>query len=100
LAAAFGHWRIAHLDAQPPPPLASMIGTHEVIGVARSDAVVRGSMLRLDLDVESVDGTPYEGGLRVSARAGEDEVHVGDRIRVVADLDIPPEVEAFDYRAY
>ncbi|MCK9494285.1 MAG: DNA internalization-related competence protein ComEC/Rec2 [Dehalococcoidia bacterium] len=100
LAAAFGHWRIADLDAQPPPPLASMTGPHEVLGVARADAVVEGSMRRVDLDVESVDGAPFEGGIRVSARASEDEVRAGDRVRLIADLEAPPELEAFDYRAY
>ncbi len=98
--AAFAHWHLATLDARPAPALASMTGAHEVVGVARSDAVVRGSLQRVDLDVELVDDTPVEGGIRVSARADEGLALAGDRIRLVVDLDRPPEVEAFDYDAY
>lgn len=98
--AAFAHWHLDALDAQPAPPLAAMTGTHEVVGVARSDAAIHGSLQRVDLDVESVGGEPAEGGIRVSARADEGLARAGDRIRVVVDLDRPPEVEAFDYDAY
>lgn len=100
VAAAFGHWRIDHLDAQPPPPLAAMTGTHEVVGVAQTDATVSGSLQRVDLDVETVGGVAFEGGVRVSARPDEGLVHAGDRLRLVIDLDPPPVLDAFDYRAY
>jgi len=98
--ASFAHWRIDHLDAQPPPPLAAMTGTHEVVGVARGDAVLDGSMQRVDLEVESVDGMPFEGGVRMSARVDVGLAAVGDRLRVLAAFDEPPTVEAFDYAAY
>ena len=98
--AAFAHWHLDALDAQPAPSLAGMTGTHAVVGVARSDAVLRGSLQRVDLDVASVDGAPVEGGIRVSARADEGLARAGDRIRLVVDLDRPPDVEAFDYDAY
>jgi len=98
--ASFAHWRIDHLDAQPPPPLAAMTGTHEVVGIARADAVLRGSMQRVDIDVETVDGVPFEGGVRISGRVDRGLATVGDRIRIVVALDRPPAVEAFDYAAY
>lgn len=98
--AAFAHWHLDTLDAQPSPPLATMTGPHEVVGVARSDTVLRGSLQRVDFDVESIDGESAEGGIRISARADEGLARGGDRIRLVVDLDHPPEVEAFDYDAY
>lgn len=98
--AALGHWRIDDLDAQPPPPLAAVNGVHEVVGVVRTDATLRGSTQRVDLAVESVDGVPYEGGIRVTAPADTGPARAGDRLRLVVDLDVPPEIEAFDYEGY
>lgn len=98
--AAFGHARIDTLDAQPPPTLASVTGTHEVIGVARNDASIRGSLQRVDLDVESVDGAALEGGIRITAPADSGTARAGDRVRLVVDLDAPPALEAFDYEGY
>ena len=100
LAATFGHWRLERLDNAPPPPLAAMTGPHEVVGVARDDAVVRGSTLRVDFDVETVDGAPFDGAVRISTRNALEHVRAGDRVRFVVDLETPPSAEAFDYRAY
>ena len=100
VAATIGHWRLERLDAAPPPPLAAMTGTHEVTGVARDDAVIRGSTLRVDLGVETVDGEPMHGAIRISTRNSVGVVRAGDRIRLVVDLETPPSAEAFDYRAY
>ncbi len=98
--ASFAHWRIDHLDGRPPPPLAAMTGTHEVVGIARGDAVLDGSMQRVDIDVETVDGAPLEGGVRISSRVDVGVASVGDRLRLIVALDLPPAVEAFDYAAY
>lgn len=100
LASTFGHWRIEQVDAQPVPALALVSGTQEIVGVARSDAVVRGSMQRVDLDVETVGGAPHAGGVRLTARLEDELARAGDRIRAVVDLEPPPDLEAFDYRGY
>lgn len=99
-AAMLGHWRVERYDRMPAPPLAAMTGTHEVIGVARHDPVIDGSGLRVDLDVELVDGKAMQGAIRVSTRNDVSMVEAGDRLRLVVDLEVPPRVEAFDYRAY
>ncbi len=99
-AAMLGHWRVERYDRMPAPPLAAMTGTHEVIGVARDDPVTEGSRLRVDLDVELVDGQVMHGAIRVSTRDDVREVRAADRLRLVVDLEVPPRVEAFDYRAY
>src|SRR5690606_24099841 len=62
LLAAAGHASIAAIDAAPAPALAAMTGTHEVTGTVRADAVVRGSVERVDIDVTAVDGTLASGG--------------------------------------
>ncbi|MQA00110.1 MAG: DNA internalization-related competence protein ComEC/Rec2 [Dehalococcoidia bacterium] len=99
-AAVAGHARFADADARPPSPLAAAEGVHEVVGVAREDASTRGSFARVDLDVESLDGEPIEGGLRLTLRAPREPVAAGERVRFVAVLEPPPEVESFDYAEF
>ncbi|MDP2327023.1 MAG: DNA internalization-related competence protein ComEC/Rec2 [Dehalococcoidia bacterium] len=99
-AASAGHARLEASDAAPPPPLAAVRGVHEVVGVARDDAVTAGTRVRIDLDVESVDGTPVEGGLRLTLPAPRDPIQAGDRLRFTGAVEPPPALEAFDYAAF
>ncbi|MXW34786.1 MAG: DUF4131 domain-containing protein, partial [Chloroflexi bacterium] len=48
-AAAAGHARLEEAESRPPPPLARLTGTHEVVGVVRSDPRLSGTLARLDL---------------------------------------------------
>lgn len=99
--AGAGHARIAARDQVPPPPLASVAGTHVVIGVVRDDAVFSGMTARVDLDVETVDGSPLAGGIRARLITdGGTGIRAGDRLRVTARLDAPDPVEALDYVAF
>lgn len=97
---AAGHARIQALDSQPPPALASMTGTHEVIGVVRADAEIRGSNQRVDLGVEAVDRVPLEGGVRLRLRVEDTPLRAGERIALTADLRHPEPIEDFDYAEY
>lgn len=97
---AAGHARLAAVDGRPAPPLASLTGTHEVVGVARRDATVRATLARVDLAVESIDGVAAEGGLRLSLPAPERPILGGDRIRAVVAIEPPPELAEFDYAGY
>ncbi|GMU41755.1 MAG: competence protein ComEC [Chloroflexota bacterium] len=98
--AAAGHARVESLLAQPPPALASVTGVHEVEGIARADATVTGTRARVDLEVVSVDGVTFEGGLRLTLPAPVNPIRAGERLRFVADLGPPPAVEDFDYAAF
>ena len=99
-AAAAGHARIEAVDARPPPPLAGLHRTAEVIGVARDDAVLSGTRARVDLEVEAVDGIAHSGGLRLTLIAPREPLLAGERLRFTARIEPPPEIEAFDYAAF
>ncbi|MDO9446203.1 MAG: ComEC/Rec2 family competence protein, partial [Dehalococcoidia bacterium] len=99
-AASAGHARIEASDAEPPPPLAAVRGVHEVIGVARDDPVTSGTRVRVDLNVESIDGAPVEGGLRLTLPAPRIPILAGDRLRFTGEIEAPPTIEAFDYAAF
>ncbi len=98
--AAAGHARIVAVDAAPPPPLATLSGVHEVIGVIRADAAVQGSNQRVDLDVETVGGEAMSGGIRLRLRAEGEPLRAGERIAFTANLRAPEPIEAFDYAEY
>ena len=97
---AAGHARFADADSRPPPPLATLEGVHEVVGVARSDALVSGIVARVDLSLETIDGTPAAGGLRLTLPAPPERLRAGDRLAAVVEIERPPEVAAFDYAGY
>jgi len=99
-AASAGHARIEARDARPAPALAAVRGVHEVIGVVRDDAVTSGTRVRVDLDVESVDGAAAEGGLRLTLPAPRDPIMAGDRLRFTGAVEPPPALDAFDYAAF
>jgi len=98
--ASAGHARLEASDARPAPPLAAVRGVHEVVGVARDDAVNSGTRVRVDLDVESVDGAAIDGGLRLTLPAPRIPIEAGDRLRFTGAVEPPPAVEAFDYAAF
>ncbi len=98
--AAAGHARFAEFDARDAPALATVEGTHDVIGVARADAFVRGSTARVDLSLEEIDGEPVAGGLRLTLPAPAESVRAGDRIAAVLSIERPSEVATFDYARY
>ncbi|MFA7250287.1 MAG: DNA internalization-related competence protein ComEC/Rec2 [Dehalococcoidia bacterium] len=102
--AAGGHARYEALAAAPPPALASLAGTHEVTGIAREDARLRGSLAQVDLDVERVDGAASAGGVRLRLRAPDPPLLAGERIRFTGRLEDPGRDEApqdaFDYAAF
>ena len=98
--AAAGHARFAAAEAAPPPALAALAGTHDVVGVAREDALVTGAVARVDLSLETVDGRAVAGGLRLRLPAPAEPLRAGDRVTAVATLERPPEVADFDYAGY
>lgn len=100
LLTAAGHARIAAIDAAPAPALAAMTGTHEVTGTVRADAVVRGSIERVDIAVAAVHGVPASGGIRVHRRVEGTPLEAGERVRFTAELEPPPRLEAYDYAEY
>ncbi|MYA20841.1 MAG: DNA internalization-related competence protein ComEC/Rec2 [Chloroflexi bacterium] len=98
--AAAGHARGSEADARPPPPLASLEGMHEISGVVRSDPRLSGTIARLDLRVESVDGAPAEGGLRLTLPAPREPLRAGDRIAATVEVERPGDFDDFDYAAF
>jgi len=103
LVCVIGHIRMIHVDAAPPLPLAALTGTHEVTGSVRADALVDGSVQRIDVDVRTVGDEPMDGGIRLRARLegpGDAPLRAGDRIRFTATLEPPPRTDAYDYAEY
>ena len=98
--AAAGHARGSEADARPPPPLASLEGVHEIGGVVRSDPRVSGAITRVDLRVDSIDGAPAEGGLRLTLPAPREPLRAGDRILATVEVERPGTFEEFDYAAF
>ena len=94
LAAVAGgaHARFNDASDQPRSALASAVGTHEVSGTAREDAVVSGTFARVDLRVDRLDGAPIAGGLRRTVPARE-PIERGDL--VTATVEVEP-LTAFD----
>ena len=99
-AAAAGHARLAEAESRPPPPLAALEGVREVVGVVRSDPRLAGTLVRLDLGVETIGGEAAEGGLRLTMPAPREPLRAGDRLEVVAEIERVPEVAGFDYEAF
>ena len=84
----------------PPPPLASLEGVHEITGVVRSDPRLSGTIARLDLRVESIDGAAAEGGLRLTLPAPRQPLRAGDRIAATLEVERPGAFDEFDYAAF
>ena len=98
--AAAGHARLEEAETRPPPPLARLTGTHEVVGVVRSDPRLSGTLARVDLRVETIGGVAHEGGLRVTMPAPREPLREGDRIAVTAEIERAPSFDDFDYAAF
>lgn len=100
LLALLGHTRFASAGggAASLPPGA--LGTHEVVGTIRDDPRVRGIYARVDLELEELDRRPIDGAVRITLTAPLDPLEAGERLRMVVDLEEPPEIEAFDYPAF
>ena len=98
--AAAGHARASEAESRPLPPLATLEGTHEVVGVVRSDPRLSGTVARVDLRVEAVDGEPQSGGLRLTLPAPREPLRAGDRLTVTAEIERPPKLDDFDYAAF
>ncbi|MEX2228847.1 MAG: DNA internalization-related competence protein ComEC/Rec2 [Dehalococcoidia bacterium] len=98
--AGAGHARFLAAAERPPPLLASLTGVHEVTAVLREDATLNGLSARADLDVETIDGAPAGGGLRMTVRAPRRPLLAGERIRARAEIEPPPAIETFDYAGY
>ncbi|MDP6606212.1 MAG: DNA internalization-related competence protein ComEC/Rec2 [Dehalococcoidia bacterium] len=99
-AAGAGHARFSAADQRPHPPIAQLSGIYEVAGTLRRDALVRGTIARLDLNIEQVDRAPERGGLRLTMVAPEQPLQAGDHLRAVVAIERPPEVPDFDYAQY
>lgn len=95
-----GHARFELNDRAPSELLASARGEHEVVGVVRDDPRVRGLFARVDLEVERVDGREVGGGARITMPAPLDPLRAGDRLRLVVELEDPPELDDFDYPGF
>ena len=98
--AAAGHARASEAEARPPPPLAALAGVREIVGVVRSDPRLSGTVARVDLRVESIDGAPQRGGLRLTLRAPLQPLRAGDRIEARVEVERPPALDEFDYAAF
>jgi competence protein ComEC len=98
--AAAGHARFEAAADRPPSALATLAGTHDVVGVIHDDPLLRGTAATVDLAVESVDGVSSEGGLRLTVPAPRTPLQADDRIAFTAELERPPEIADFDYAAY
>ncbi len=98
--AAAGHARFDAANDQPPSPLATLDGPHEVTGTIRDDPHIRGTYATAEVDVDHVDGEPVEGGIRLTMPAPSTPLEAGDRLAFTADIERPPEIEEFDYAAY
>ncbi len=99
-AAGAGHARFAAADGRPDPPIARLTGTHEVVGTIRRDALVSGTIVRLDLDVERIDGARESGGLRLTMVAPGQPLRAGDRLRAIVEIERPASLTDFDYEQY
>ena len=100
---AAGHARYAEVDARPSPNFANLEGEHDVVAVARDDALLSGSVARVDVRVELIDGEPAEGGVRLTLPAPSPPtppIRAGDRLSMRVELEPLPEVEAFDFAGY
>ena len=98
--AAAGHARVEEAESRPPPPLASLTGMHDVVGVVRADPRLSGTLARLDLRVETIDGVERGGGLRLTMPAHREPLREGDRIAVTAEIERAPRFDDFDYAAF
>ena len=98
--AAAGHARVEEAESRPPPPLASLAGTHDVVGVVRADPRLSGTLARLDLRVETIDGVELGGGLRLTMPAPREPLREGDRIAITAEIERAPRFDDFDYAAF
>ena len=78
--AAAGHARVGEADGRPQPLLATLDGSHEVVGIVRADPRLSGTLARLDLRVESIDDAERGGGLRLTLPAPREPLREGDRI--------------------
>jgi competence protein ComEC len=99
-SAAAGHARASEVESRPPPLLASLDGTHEVVGVVRSDPRLSGTLARVDLRVEAIDGAPQGSGLRLTLPAPREPLRAGDRLSVAAEIERAPRFDDFDYAAF
>ena len=98
--AAAGHARAGEAASRPAPLIASLAGTHEVVGVVRADPRLTGTLARVDLRVEAIDGAPADGGLRVTLPAPLEPLRSGDRLAVTAEIERAPRFDDFDYAAF
>lgn len=87
-------------ESTAPAPVSTVRGVHVFTGTAREDASVRGTLARIDLDVEAVDGAPSAGGVRITMLARARPVRAGERVRVTGTVEPPPDLEGFDYAGY
>ena len=106
--AAAGHARAGEAASRPAPLIASLEGRHEVVAVVRSDPRLAGTLARVDLRVEAIDGAPQGGGLRLTLPALRNPerdpergpLRVGDRLAVTAEIERAPRFDDFDYAAF
>ena len=98
--AAAGHARVGEADGRPQPLLATLDGSHEVVGIVRADPRLSGTLARLDLRVESIDDAKRGGGLRLTLPAPREPLREGDRIAVTAEIERAPRFDDFDYAAF
>ncbi|TAK76974.1 MAG: ComEC family competence protein [Dehalococcoidia bacterium] len=87
-------------DHAAPPHVSAVRGVHVLTGTAREDATVRGTLARVDVAVEAVDGAPSAGGVRVTMLARARPVRAGERVRVTGTVEPPPDIDGFDYAGY
>ncbi|MBI4328521.1 MAG: DNA internalization-related competence protein ComEC/Rec2 [Chloroflexi bacterium] len=112
LGFTFGAARVQIGEAlAPADTLSLLVGqTVEVTGIVAEDPFLKGTRLRVRLDIESVavegETRPAHGGLiawlrqPVALGQGVVEVGYGDRLRLAGRLEAPPVYPDFDYRGY
>lgn len=98
--AGAGHARWQAHEASAPAPVAAIKGVHTLTGTVREDASVRGTLARIDVEVETVDGATSSGGVRVTMLAPASLARAGERVRVTGRVEPPPALDGFDYAGY
>ncbi|MGH2608329.1 MAG: ComEC/Rec2 family competence protein, partial [Tepidiformaceae bacterium] len=100
VAALVGGWLFADWHGRAQPALAAFVGQEVMLeGVIASEPDPGTTVVRYRVDVERVNREPADGAVLVSLNQYAEHLP-GERVRVTGELEAPPVLERFDYRAY